>query len=149
MPPYGELGRNGLVPSLGKHRVGKTIWGGGGKRAYETIAWGNHFCISCTIIYLKVNCQKMTLLAQLSGVILHDSISDVGAQLVYINSFYFQQDFVQCWTGKVTFFFYFSSRNCWPNFYFYFFLQYCVQKTWWKRIFSVSSCQSFIHIKIG
>lgn len=47
----------------------------------------------------------MTLLAQLSGIILHDNINDVGAQFVYVLSFYFEQDFLEYWTNKVIFFF--------------------------------------------
>lgn len=42
-------------------------------------------------------------MAQLSGIILHDNINDIGAQFIYVNSFYFEQDFLECWTGKVTF----------------------------------------------
>lgn len=53
----------------------------------------------------------MTLLAQLSGMTLHYNINDVGAQFVYVRSFYFEQDYLECWTGKVTFFFKLGISN--------------------------------------
>lgn len=44
----------------------------------------------------------MTLLALLSGIILHDNTNDVGAQFIYVHSWVFEQDFLEYHTGELT-----------------------------------------------
>lgn len=100
VPPCAELVRTDLVPSIGKGRSSSS-WHRGEKRMRCCCQRRARLC-GFPAICPQVNCQKLTLLAQLSGIILHDNRNGVGAQFFYVRSCCFEQDFLVCWASKLT-----------------------------------------------
>lgn len=100
MPPCAELIRSDLVHSIGKGR-NSSSWHQG-EKCMRGCCRRKARLYGFPAIYRQVNCQKMTLLAQLSGIILHDNRNGVGAQIFYVHSCCSEQDFLECWANKLT-----------------------------------------------